>query len=162
MMMRILLLIVLLWTSREADAWCLHQRTPTRKHLLVQPKQTTTLTTSCLRSNTALPAAGDSNKEDRSSSSSSSFVQQDNDIRKTYDDGWKDDKAEYLAQLEQLKSSKNKNIQTQKRSFSEQEPKRDLFIPIFTLLAIAGFTGAYAYETFKLYSNGELYLPGMH
>ena len=39
------------------------------------------------------------------------------------------------------------------------EPERDLFIPIFTLVAIAGFTGAYGYEMLRLYSRGELYLP---
>lgn len=39
------------------------------------------------------------------------------------------------------------------------EPKRDLFIPIFTLVSLVGFVGAYAYESFRLYANGELYLP---
>ena len=40
-----------------------------------------------------------------------------------------------------------------------QEEERDLFIPIFTLVSISGFLGAYAYESFRLYSQGELYLP---
>mmetsp|Transcript_21343 Transcript_21343/g.31877 ORF Transcript_21343/g.31877 Transcript_21343/m.31877 type:complete len:153 (-) Transcript_21343:1139-1597(-) len=38
-------------------------------------------------------------------------------------------------------------------------PERDLFIPIFTLVSLVGFFGAYAYESFRLYANGELYLP---
>lgn len=37
--------------------------------------------------------------------------------------------------------------------------ERDWFIPIFTLVAIAGFLGAYGYETMRLYARGELYLP---
>merc|ERR1711862_322847 len=45
---------------------------------------------------------------------------------------------------------------------AKQEPERDLFIPIFTLVSLTGFFGAYAYETFRLYANGELYLPGMN
>ena len=44
-------------------------------------------------------------------------------------------------------------------SNSNTEPERDLFIPIFTLVSLVGFFGAYAYETFRLYSQGELYLP---
>jgi len=44
-------------------------------------------------------------------------------------------------------------------SSSSSTPERDLFIPIFTAVAITGFFGAYAYETFRLYARGELYLP---
>ncbi|CAB9519188.1 expressed unknown protein [Seminavis robusta] len=43
---------------------------------------------------------------------------------------------------------------------SAEEPERDLFIPIFTLVSVVGFGGLYAYETLRLYLNGELYLPG--
>lgn len=43
---------------------------------------------------------------------------------------------------------------------SQSKPEeRDLFIPLFTLASIAGFTGIYAYEMLRLYSRGELYLP---
>jgi len=41
----------------------------------------------------------------------------------------------------------------------QPEKERDLFIPIFTLVAITGFAGAYGYEMLRLYQNGELYLP---
>lgn len=36
------------------------------------------------------------------------------------------------------------------------EPERDLFVPIFALLSIAGFTAAYAWETlrFVIYPDG--------
>lgn len=36
------------------------------------------------------------------------------------------------------------------------EPERDLFVPIFALVSIAGFTAAYAWETFRfvLYPDG--------
>jgi hypothetical protein len=37
--------------------------------------------------------------------------------------------------------------------------ERDMFIPIFTLVAVAGFTGLYGYELLRLYLRGELYLP---
>ncbi|KAL7472386.1 hypothetical protein ACHAXS_012741 [Conticribra weissflogii] len=37
--------------------------------------------------------------------------------------------------------------------------ERDLFIPIFTLVSVIGFTGLYGYEMLRLYSRGELYLP---
>ncbi len=38
----------------------------------------------------------------------------------------------------------------------------DLFIPIFAMVSLAGFAGLYLYETLRLYSEGELYLPGMN
>jgi hypothetical protein len=41
--------------------------------------------------------------------------------------------------------------------FAPQE--RDLFIPIFALVSIAGLMGAYGYEMVRLYLRGELYLP---
>jgi len=44
-----------------------------------------------------------------------------------------------------------------------QEPKdRDLFIPIFSLIAIGGFVSLYGYEMIRLYLRGELYLPFLH
>ena len=39
------------------------------------------------------------------------------------------------------------------------EPERDLFIPIFAIISLAGLFGAYGYEMLRLYSRGELYLP---
>jgi hypothetical protein len=41
----------------------------------------------------------------------------------------------------------------------QKEPERDMFIPIFALVSIMGFVGAYAYEMARLASRGELYLP---
>lgn len=44
-----------------------------------------------------------------------------------------------------------------------QEPKeRDLFIPIFSMIAIGGFVSLYGYEMIRLYLRGELYLPFLH
>jgi hypothetical protein len=40
-----------------------------------------------------------------------------------------------------------------------REEKRDLFIPIFALISLAGLFGTYAYEMLHLASKGELYLP---
>lgn len=42
---------------------------------------------------------------------------------------------------------------------TEQTQERDLFIPIFALVSLAGLIGTYAYEMVRLYSLGELYLP---
>eukprot|EP00588_Corethron_pennatum_P012003 CAMPEP_0194275286 /NCGR_PEP_ID=MMETSP0169-20130528/8167_1 /TAXON_ID=218684 /ORGANISM="Corethron pennatum, Strain L29A3" /LENGTH=188 /DNA_ID=CAMNT_0039018711 /DNA_START=113 /DNA_END=682 /DNA_ORIENTATION=- len=36
----------------------------------------------------------------------------------------------------------------------------DKFVPALALISIAGFLGAYLYETVRLYLAGELYLPG--
>jgi hypothetical protein len=40
--------------------------------------------------------------------------------------------------------------------------ERDLFIPIFSIIAIGGFVGLYGYEMIRLYLRGELYLPFLH
>lgn len=39
--------------------------------------------------------------------------------------------------------------------------ERDLFIPIFSTVSLVGLFAAYGYEMLRLYSRGELYLPGM-
>lgn len=41
----------------------------------------------------------------------------------------------------------------------DDEQGRDLFIPIFALVSLAGLLGSYGYEMARLYSRGELYLP---
>eukprot|EP01083_Nonionella_stella_P000220 682_1 len=46
-------------------------------------------------------------------------------------------------------------------STDKTEGERDLFIPIFSVISLAGLFGAYGYEMLRLYSRGELYLPGM-
>jgi len=43
-----------------------------------------------------------------------------------------------------------------------EEGDRDLFIPIFSLVSIAGLLGVYAYEMIRLALRGELYLPFLH
>ena len=42
------------------------------------------------------------------------------------------------------------------------EPERDLFIPTFAIISIAGLLGSYGYEMLRLQANGELYLPWTH
>ena len=42
---------------------------------------------------------------------------------------------------------------------SNNEPERDLFIPIFAIVSLAGLFGAYGYEILRLNARGELYLP---
>ena len=41
----------------------------------------------------------------------------------------------------------------------DNEQERDLFIPLFALVSLAGLMGAYGYETLRLAARGELYLP---
>ena len=78
------------------------------------------------------------------------------------DDGWGDESSSSSSsvalkeELESLRSSSSSSSQPAQ----EAEPERDLFIPIFTLVSVIGFGGLYAYETLRLYLNGELYLPG--
>lgn len=45
------------------------------------------------------------------------------------------------------------------RQANDEPPERDLFIPIFALVSLAGLFGSYGYEMLRLYSRGELYLP---
>ena len=54
-----------------------------------------------------------------------------------------------------LQEERKSNIQEKKRV----EKEKDLFIPMFALVSIAGFFGLYTYEMLRLYSRGELYLP---
>lgn len=81
------------------------------------------------------------------------------------DDGWGDDTVDVsIGELQSLQkqstpsSTNNNQAQIQKQQ-QTQEPERDLFIPIFAVISLTGFFGAYAYETFRLYQQGELYLP---
>lgn len=73
-------------------------------------------------------------------------------------DGWDDQNPaptnHDAENMDLLKSLQEKSVAT-----SPPAKERDMFIPIFTLVAIAGFTGAYGYEMLRLYSRGELYFP---
>jgi hypothetical protein len=77
------------------------------------------------------------------------------------DDDWGDDWDEVEYGSSSTKSNNElKALHQQSAKLSKKEPEeRDLFIPIFALVSLGGLVGAYAYETFRLYSNGELYLP---
>ena len=55
-----------------------------------------------------------------------------------------------------------KNINRNAFTTSNEEGDRDLFIPIFAIVSLIGLFGAYGYEMLRLYSRGELYLPGSH
>jgi hypothetical protein len=53
------------------------------------------------------------------------------------------------------------NIQSSQYSTNNNstEQERDLFIPIFAIVSLAGLFGAYGYEMLRLNAQGELYLP---
>ena len=88
------------------------------------------------------------------------------------DDGWGDavsitkessssdriSKSQELANLQKDMAMKQQNNNMQVTDMNENKD-RDLFIPIFALVSIIGFGSLYGYETLRLYSRGELYLP---
>jgi cobalamin biosynthesis Mg chelatase CobN len=61
----------------------------------------------------------------------------------------------------EAKSNPSSNNVNSNSSVNNASEERDLFIPIFAVISLAGLFGAYGYEMFRLYSRGELYLPGM-
>mmetsp|Transcript_8871 Transcript_8871/g.24570 ORF Transcript_8871/g.24570 Transcript_8871/m.24570 type:complete len:173 (-) Transcript_8871:220-738(-) len=68
--------------------------------------------------------------------------------------------------IEEEEQQKQQQLETPTRSTGQvtlppatNEPERDLFIPIFALVSLAGLFGAYGYEMMRLFSRGELYLP---
>lgn len=74
-------------------------------------------------------------------------------------DDWQDEKSVTEARNYIIMTV---NSSVRRTTMKEEEQQQDLFVPIFSLASIAGFTAAYAYETFRLYQNGELYLPFMN
>lgn len=65
-----------------------------------------------------------------------------------------------LLQQQQQQSSALTQRQQQQAGGTEQiVAERDLFIPIFAVVSLLGLFGSYGYETLRLASRGELYLP---
>jgi hypothetical protein len=82
------------------------------------------------------------------------------------DDGWgnADDNGGSSATTQKRdqptsNSEEQSRVSIEKGSASEE---RDLFIPIFSIVSLAGLFGSYGYEMLRLYSRGELYLPWDH
>jgi hypothetical protein len=110
-------------------------------------------------------------------SSSSSSRQPLVMLRMSDDGGWYDDdensisdvevRSQELRSLQKARQSSRQTTQQQQQqkldlsssNKNNQEPERDLFIPIFALVSILGFAGLYGYEMLRLASRGELYLP---
>lgn len=55
--------------------------------------------------------------------------------------------------------TKGGRLLTKLSSGNYEAEERDLFIPIFALVLLAGLFGSYGYEILRLFSSGELYLP---
>jgi len=53
----------------------------------------------------------------------------------------------------------SKRVTTSYSSREESVGSTDPFIPMFTVISLAGLFGAYGYEMIRLYNRGELYLP---
>lgn len=92
------------------------------------------------------------------------------------DDGWEDEKvgekgseatiSDKISKSQELQRLQNDlaNKQSNQSSNSVNSGPnnggdRDLFIPIVALVSVIGFSSLYAYETLRLASRGELYLP---
>uniref|UniRef100_A0A7S3DVR7 Transmembrane protein n=1 Tax=Entomoneis paludosa TaxID=265537 RepID=A0A7S3DVR7_9STRA len=88
------------------------------------------------------------------------------------DDGWGapsslDDNSEmkyrsassFIAEEEAQAQQRRQSVPQLRPSNASLEEERDLFIPIFTAVSLAGLFGAYGYEMIRLYLRGELYLP---
>ncbi len=85
------------------------------------------------------------------------------------DDGWGTTSVDRISKSQELatlqdemtmkKQQNNKSSQISSSNNRIENEERDLFIPIFALVSVLGFTGLYGYEMLRLYSRGELYLP---
>jgi hypothetical protein len=74
-------------------------------------------------------------------------------------DDTKNQKIKELKLLQQQQSSSASTTSSQVEGTENQVVERDLFIPIFAIVSLLGLGGAYGYETLRLASRGELYLP---
>lgn len=81
------------------------------------------------------------------------------------DDGWGTEamKAESSTTSQERELATLRSEMASKREGTNvpdtSETTRDLFIPIFAVVSLAGLFGAYGYEILRLQSRGELYLP---
>jgi hypothetical protein len=82
------------------------------------------------------------------------------------DDGWgtndEEDNDDKSTGMKNVMKSSPPTVQQGNNQPANQEPERDFFIPIFSLVSLAGLFGSYAYEMLRLNSRGELYLPWDH
>ena len=85
------------------------------------------------------------------------------------DDGWGSpaleqqksnfDRDRKVNELRYLREEASNKAPSYAPSSGESEPERDTFIPILSVVSLLGLFGAYGYETLRLASRGELYLP---
>lgn len=69
------------------------------------------------------------------------------------------EKERELMRVRSEVQNKGGRMSTKRSSGNDKAEERDLFIPIFALVSLAGLFGSYGYEMLRLYSRGELYLP---
>jgi hypothetical protein len=72
---------------------------------------------------------------------------------------WDDDKSSLKVELKEQLSWDDSGDKIPLLQSKLREEERDVFIPIFALISLAGLLGTYAYEMLRLASRGELYLP---
>ena len=78
----------------------------------------------------------------------------------SFDDRERISKSKELERLQSdLSAKRTKDSMNNSGATRNDSGDRDLFIPIFTLVSVIGFTGLYGYEMLRLYSRGELYIP---
>jgi hypothetical protein len=71
------------------------------------------------------------------------------------DDGWG-------TSIDSKPGEARQNFEKDIEETDSPKEDRDLFIPIFSLVALTGLIGAYGYEMLRLFLRGELYLPFIH
>ncbi len=149
------LIFLLTFTSYELqdiEAFSIRQTTPaTRRQVQVSRALGISRGQTCKSSKcTNLFASGSNEEEDDGwGTETTSSTRNDADERE-------------LASLRNQMAEKRTPVTSQSRITemnSSGEPERDLFIPIFAVVSLAGLFGAYGYEMLRLYSRGELYLP---
>jgi hypothetical protein len=174
---RILLVVVVLLASKVgiANGWLLESLSPnvqskrvitsTRTMELHHRKRTTTLAMRCITPHGIVVQPLSGCWRGGSNCLRESVVQlflsskDNNDDDNNNDDGWDETNDSGIKTADRTTIASLQKQQQDGLKRKNPEPEPDLFIPIFTLVSIVGFVGAYGYETLRLALRGELYLP---
>lgn len=125
---------------------------PTRKVPLMAAGTKKTFVTIASK-NTLLFSSPQDEDEDDDGWGSPALVD-DNEQQSDFERDRKVNELRYLRE----EASNKATSPSSSRDVSEP-PERDMFIPIMAVVSLLGLFGAYGYETLRLASRGELYLP---
>eukprot|EP00537_Pseudo-nitzschia_pungens_P002408 CAMPEP_0172373964 /NCGR_PEP_ID=MMETSP1060-20121228/53907_1 /TAXON_ID=37318 /ORGANISM="Pseudo-nitzschia pungens, Strain cf. cingulata" /LENGTH=163 /DNA_ID=CAMNT_0013100465 /DNA_START=115 /DNA_END=606 /DNA_ORIENTATION=+ len=127
-------------------------QSPTRSSISGLHPPPTEPVVSTLACSTALYSSSEDDEDDGWGTSTDGASSSSSSVEST------DRKLSELRSLQEQASNKAQQ-QQQQVSGTTEEPERDMFIPIMAVVSLAGLFGAYGYETLRLASRGELYLP---